>query len=66
MRRQSFGTDSDTFGSTVWLGGAGAAWSFASRWTVRAEYQRTGKTDATFMTAGADVERVSLSLLFRL
>lgn len=59
------GPGSDTFGSTVWLGGAGASWSFASRWTVRAEYQRTGKADAA-SAADTDLERVSLSVLYRL
>ena len=63
---QSIGLDDTTFGSTVWLGGAGVDWSFASRWAIRAEYQRTGKLDSTFLAGDTDVERMSLSVLFRL
>lgn len=59
------GRSGHTSGSTVWLGGAGATWSFASRWTLRAEYQRTGEVDSTFLAVGADTERMSLGLLFR-
>jgi hypothetical protein len=63
---QSIGLNGDTFGSTVWLGGVGVDWSFASRWTLRAEYQRTGKLDATFLAGDADLDRASLSVLFTL
>jgi opacity protein-like surface antigen len=63
---QSVGLGKTTFGSTVWMGGAGVDWSFASRWAVRAEYQRTGNLDATFLAGETDLERVSLSVLFRL
>ena len=57
----------DKFASTVWLGGAGVDWSFTSRWAIRAEYQRTGKLEKTSFLAGeTELERMSLSLLFRL
>jgi hypothetical protein len=63
---QSIGLDETTFGSTVWLGGAGMDWSFASRWAIRAEYQRTGNLDTTFLAGDTDLERLSLSVLFKL
>jgi OmpA-OmpF porin, OOP family len=62
---QSIGLD-DKFGSTVWLAGAGVDWSFANRWAIRAEYQRTGKLDETFLAGETELERMSLSVLFRL
>ena len=61
----SIGLD-DTFGSTVWLAGAGASWSFANRWAIRAEYQRTGTLEETFLAGETELERMSLSVLFRL
>lgn len=64
--RKIGGADGNTFGDTVWLGGVGASWSFASRWTLRAEYQRTGETDSHAFAAATDTERASLSILFRL
>ena len=63
---QSVGLGATTFGSKVWLGGVGVDWSFASRWALQAEYQRTGNLDATFLAGDTDLERVSLSVLFRL
>ncbi len=62
---QSFGLD-ETFGDTVWLAGAGVNWSFAGRWAIRAEYQRTGKLEETFLAGETELERMSLSVLFRL
>ncbi len=62
---QSVGLD-DTFGSTVWLAGAGVNWSFASRWAIRAEYQRTGKLEETFLAGETEMEQMSFSVLFRL
>lgn len=61
----SIGLD-DTFASTVWLAGAGASWSFANRWAIRAEYQRTGTLEETFLAGETELERMSLSVLFRL
>jgi hypothetical protein len=61
----SVGLD-DAFASTVWLAGAGVNWSFASRWAIRAEYQRTGKLEETFLAGETELERMSLSVLFRL
>jgi opacity protein-like surface antigen len=63
---QSIGLGATTFGSKVWLAGVGVDWSFASRWAIRAEYQRTGKLDATFLAGETDLEQASLSVLFRL
>lgn len=54
-----------TSDSTTWLGGAGVAWTFASRWTVRAEYQLTGNLDAAGWAPATDTRRVALSVLFR-
>jgi hypothetical protein len=62
---RSTGLD-DKFGSTVWLGGVGVNWSFATRWAIRAEYQRTGKLEETFLAGETELERLSLSALFRL
>ncbi len=56
----------NTFGSTVWLAGAGVEWSVASRWALRAEYQRTGKLDTSFLAGSTELERASLSVLFKL
>jgi hypothetical protein len=50
----------------VWLGGAGLGWSFANRWTIRAEYQRTGRLEESFLAGETELERMALSLLFRL
>jgi opacity protein-like surface antigen len=60
------GLGKNTFGSTVFLGGAGADWSFSSGWALRAEYQRTGKLDSSFSAGGTELERVSLSVLYKL
>lgn len=62
---QSIGLD-DKFGSTVWLAGVGVNWSIAGRWAVRAEYQRTGKLDESFLAGETELERVSLNAVFRL
>jgi opacity protein-like surface antigen len=58
--------DGLTTGSTVWLGGVGVDWSFASRWAVRLEYQRAGSIEESILTGETEVDRVSLSALFRL
>ena len=62
----AIGLSKNTFGSTVFLGGAGVDWSFTSGWAVRAEYQRTGKLDTSFSAGGTDLEGVSLSVLYKL
>lgn len=57
-------------GDETWVGGVGAQWAFASRWTARLEYQRTGTIDygrSDTVAAGADkAEQLSLSVLFNL
>jgi hypothetical protein len=63
---QTIGLNGTTFGSTVWLAGAGVNWSVASRCALRAEYQRTGKLDSSFLAGGTELERLSLSVLFKL
>jgi opacity protein-like surface antigen len=65
---QRFTTSSQsmTFGSEVWLGGAGVDWSFANRWAVRLEYLRTGKTDADISSGESDLRQIALGVLFRL
>jgi opacity protein-like surface antigen len=54
------------FASTVWLGGAGATWSFAKNWAIRAEYQHSGKFSESLIFGETSVQRLSLSALFRL
>jgi opacity protein-like surface antigen len=59
-----FGEQQQKFASTVWVAGAGATWSFAERWGIRAEYQRTGVLDETLVTGETRVTRFSLSALY--
>jgi opacity protein-like surface antigen len=61
----SFGGQDQKFASTVWLAGAGATWSFAKRWGIRAEYQQTGSLDKSLVTGDTKVKRLSMSALFR-
>ena len=61
----SFSGQNQTFASTVWLAGAGASWSFAKRWGIRAEYQQSGSLDETPVTGETKVKRLSLSALYR-
>jgi len=63
---QAIGLGNNTFGSTVWLAGVGADWSFANRWALRAEYQHTGKLDSNFLAGETELERFALSVLFKL
>lgn len=53
------------FASTVWLAGAGASWSFAERWGMRAEYQQAGALDESLVTGETRLKRMSLSVLYR-
>jgi outer membrane protein with beta-barrel domain len=61
-----FGTLDDEFSRTIFLAGAGATWSFAHRWAVRAEYQQTGKFSESFVSGETKAQRISLSVLFKL
>ena len=54
---------SQKFADTVWIAGAGATWSFAKRWAIRAEYQRTGTLDQTILSGETELERMSLGAL---
>lgn len=56
----------EKFSRTVWLAGAGATWSFAKRWAIRAEYQQVGKLDESFVSGETKLQRMSLSALFKL
>jgi len=59
------GANDQKFADTVWLAGAGASWSFAKRWGVRAEYQQTGNLQKTLLTGSTRVKRVALSAIYR-
>ena len=61
-----FGGLDDKFSSTVWLAGAGVTWSFAKHWAIRAEYQQTGELSESFVSGETELQRMSLSVLFRL
>jgi opacity protein-like surface antigen len=61
-----FGSLDEKFSRTVWLAGAGVTWSFAKRWAVRAEYQQTGNLDESFISGETELQRMSLSALFKL
>ena len=60
-----FGTLDENFASTVWLAGAGVTWSPARHWSIRAEYQQTGTLGKTLVAGETDLERMSLSAVFR-
>lgn len=55
-----------TFGQEAWLAGVGVDWSFATRWAVRAEYQRTDKIDRNISVGENELDQFALSVLFRL
>lgn len=60
----AFDGQDQKFASTVLLVGAGARWSFAQRWGIRAEYQQSGALDETILTGETKVKRISLSALY--
>jgi opacity protein-like surface antigen len=60
------GSDSHTFGSEVWVGGAGVGWRFASRWSARLEYLRTDTIDENLIVGSSEVDDFSLSVVFDL
>jgi opacity protein-like surface antigen len=62
----SVGLGEPSFGSTVWLAGVGVDWSLTDRWAMRAEYQRTGTLGKSLLAGETELERMALSLLFRL
>ena len=64
--KTDFGTLNADFASTVWLAGAGVTWSFANRWAIRAEYQQTGKLGESLVSGETELQRMSLSALFKL
>jgi len=64
--KAGLGTLDADFASTVWLAGAGVTWSFAKRWAIRAEYQQIGKLDESLVSGETELQRMSLSALFRL
>jgi hypothetical protein len=64
--RGTINSQSMTFGSEVWLGGAGIDWSFANRWAARLEYTRTGDIEENLISGESDLSQFALSVLFRL
>lgn len=64
--KTGFGALEEKFSRTVWLAGAGVTWSFAKRWAIRAEYQQIGKLGESFVSGETELQRMSLSALFRL
>ena len=60
----ALGTGDNTFGDTVWLGGAGVGWNPADRWSLLAEYQRTGEFGSTLSAGEAAAESLSLRVRF--
>jgi opacity protein-like surface antigen len=60
-----FSGQDQKFASTVLLAGAGASWSFAKHWGVRAEYQQSGSLGESLITGETKVKRLSLSALYR-
>jgi opacity protein-like surface antigen len=67
-REFEFGLGSldEKFSRTVWLAGAGVTWSFAKRWAVRAEFQKTGKLGESIVSGETQLQRMSLGVLFAL
>ena len=61
-----FGGLDEKFSSTVWLAGAGVTWAFGKNWAIRAEYQQTGILSESFISGETDLQRMSLSALFKL
>ena len=51
--------------STVWLAGAGLTWSPAEHWGIRAEYQQSGDLDQSLISGETQVDRLTLSALYR-
>lgn len=62
----SSGSESNTFGSEVWVGGAGVEWRFASRWSARFEYLRTDTIDANLISGSSELDDFSLGFVFDL
>jgi OmpA-OmpF porin, OOP family len=55
-----------TYSDRVLLGGIGADWQFADRWSVRLEYQRSKDIEPNLEIAESHVELLSLGVLFKL
>jgi opacity protein-like surface antigen len=64
--KTGFGALDEEFARTVWLAGAGATWSFAKSWAIRAEYQQTGKLGESLVSGETRLKKMSLSVLFSL
>lgn len=54
------------FSDEVAMGGAGVQWSFATRWTARLEYQRSGNLQYGNTAGESSIDQASLSVLFKL
>lgn len=53
------------YADEVWIAGVGGSWSFATRWTARAEFLQSGTFAKTIATGDTKFRRVTLSLLYR-
>lgn len=60
------GSDEVTFGSKEWLAGVGVQWTFAGRWGLRLEYQRTDSIEGNARTGEIDLDQLSLTGTFAL
>ncbi len=60
------GSDSNTFGSEVWVGGAGVEYRFTSRWSARLEYLRTDTIEKNLGAGSSELDDLSLSVAFDL
>lgn len=60
------GSDSNTFGSEEWVGGAGVAFRFTPRWSARLEYLRTDTIEENLMNARTELDEISVSVVFGL
>jgi hypothetical protein len=58
--------NTETHREEVWIAGVGVDWSFARRWGLRLEYQRTADIDANTTAGESRVERFALGVSFRI
>lgn len=55
-----------SYSDRPWIIGAGADWSFATRWSARLEYLQTGDIDGGYDSFDSQIDSVNLSILFKL
>jgi opacity protein-like surface antigen len=56
----------ETYRQEIWIAGVGLDWSFAPRWSLRLEYQRTDDVDANATSGESRLEHFALGVGFRL